>query len=106
MASELLAERGFGLAVINMPWLNRVDLAWLTKTVSPFKHIYVLEDHAPVGGLGDFLLASLMGANLLDGRSLTKFAVEGYPACGTPQEVLHFHGLDGESIASRVLQQH
>jgi transketolase len=105
LASESLAQRGFGLRVVNMPWLNRVDSAWLSETVNPFKRIYVLEDHAPVGGLGDFLLNSLMKANQLDDRSLKKFAVEGYPACGTPQEVLGFHGLDGEAIASRILSQ-
>ena len=26
LASELLAEKGIGLQVVNMPWLNQVDL--------------------------------------------------------------------------------
>jgi transketolase len=104
LATELLAANGFSLEVINMPWLNRVDLAWLTEIVSPFGHIYVLEDHASVGGLGDFLLNSLVRVNLTDGRRLDKFAVEGYPACGTPPEVLRFHGLDGASLAARILR--
>ena len=34
LASELLAQRGLGLKVINMPWLNRSDLEWLSRTVS------------------------------------------------------------------------
>ena len=104
LAAELLAANGFSLEVVNMPWLNRVDLVWLTEIVSPFAHIYVLEDHASVGGLGDFLLNSLVRVNLADGRRLDKFAVEGYPACGAPPEVLRFHGLDGASIATRILR--
>jgi carbamoyltransferase len=38
----------------------------------------------------------------LGGRAITVFGVEGWPACGTPTEALHFHGLDGESLAERI----
>ncbi|MCK6625149.1 MAG: 1-deoxy-D-xylulose-5-phosphate synthase [Anaerolineae bacterium] len=105
LASELLAERNFGLKVVNMPWLNRVDAAWLAQVVSPYPTVYVLEDHAPVGGLGDFLLNVLMAADLLNGRKLHKFAVEGYPACGTPAQALKFHHLDGLSLGEQILQR-
>jgi transketolase len=56
----------------------------------------VLEDHAPVGGLGDALRRAL------GGRPVTVFGVEGWPACGTPSEALRFHGLDGASLAERI----
>jgi transketolase len=103
LASELLAERGFGLRVVNLPWLNRVDARWLAEAVAPYRDVYVIEDHAPVGGLGDCLLNALAGAGALADRRLTKFAVEGYPACGTPQQALRYHRLDGESLAERIL---
>jgi transketolase len=96
-ASELLAEDGFGLAVVNLPWLNTVDADWLGDLVDTHQHVLVLEDHAPVGGLGDTL------RRVLDGRALTVFGVEGWPACGTPSEALRYHGLDGASLAARVL---
>ncbi len=96
IASEVLAERGIGLAVANMPWLNRFDDAWLAETVVPYEHLFVLEDHAPVGGLGDALRREL------DGRPLNVFAVDGWPACGTPAEALRVHELDGESLADRI----
>lgn len=102
VASELLAERGFGLRVVNMSWLNRFDAAWLADAVRPFERVYVLEDHAPVGGLSDRLRDALHAAGLLDGRRLTTFAVEGWPACGTPPEALGAHGLDGISLAERL----
>lgn len=103
LASELLKEQGFGLRVVNMPWLNRVDDQWLAEVLEPCRAIFVLEDHAPVGGLGDHLLNHLVKQNLLADRAFEKFAVEGYPACGTPAQVLRFHRLDGESLAPRVL---
>jgi transketolase len=95
-ASELLAAHGTAVAVVNMPWLNRIDGAWLAELVAPFEQIFVLEDHAPVGALGDALRRELHG------YQLTVFGVEGWPACGTPREALRFHGLDGASLAARI----
>ena len=96
LAAELLADDGATLRVVNMPWLNRFDSEWLATEVAAFEHLLVLEDHSPVGGLGDALRREL------DGRAVTVFGVEGWPACGTPQEALRFHELDGSSLASRI----
>jgi transketolase len=94
-ASELLAERGVGTAVENMPWLNRFDSEWL-RDLDKQDLVVVLEDHAPVGGLGDALRRGLPG------RAIEVFGVEGWPACGTPSESLAAHGLDGASVARRI----
>jgi transketolase len=92
-AAEALGTR---VQVVNMPWLNRVDADWLAELIEPFGEIFVVEDHAPVGALGDSL------RRVLDGRAVTVFGVEGWPACGTPTEALRFHGLDGASLADRI----
>jgi transketolase len=92
-AAEALDRR---LQVVNMPWLNRVDAQWLSELVEPYGELFVVEDHAPVGALGDALRREL------EGRSVTVFGVEGWPACGTPVEALRFHGLDGASLADRI----
>jgi transketolase len=92
-AAEVLDGR---LQVVNMPWLNRIDAAWLEDLAEQFGDVFVLEDHAPVGALGDAVRRAL------DGRSVTVFGVEGWPACGTPSEALRFHGLDGASLADRI----
>jgi transketolase len=92
-AAELLGDR---LQVVNMPWLNRIDGRWLAELVEPFPELLVLEDHAPVGALGDALRRALPQ------RSVTVFGVEGWPACGTPQEALRHHALDGASLADRI----
>ncbi len=97
VASELLAERDVGLAVQDMPWLNRFAEEWLVE-LDAFPHVLVLEDHAPVGGLGDALRRRL-------DREVAVFGVEGWPACGTPAEALHAHGLDGASLADRITAQ-
>jgi transketolase len=96
-AAEALEQRGSALQVVNMPWLNRIDGAWLAELVDAFDDVFVLEDHAPVGGLGDAVRRAL------DGRPVTVFGVDGWPACGTPVEALRFHGLDGASLADRIV---
>lgn len=105
LAADTLRELNFSLHVVNMPWLNRVDKVWLGETLRDHTMIYVLDDHAPVGGLGDLVLDTMMQMGELNGRHVTKFAVEGYPACGTPSEALEFHRLDGASLAERILRQ-
>ncbi|HUP32088.1 MAG TPA: transketolase C-terminal domain-containing protein [Gaiellaceae bacterium] len=90
-AAEILEERGIGLAVVNMPWLNRPGL----EVLDGHEHVFVLEDHAPVGGLGDAMRRA-------GGSSVEVVGVEGWPACGTPAEALRAHGLDGASLADRV----
>jgi transketolase len=90
-----LRARGIQLAVVDMPWLNRFDAAWLEETIAPFEHVFVVDDHSPVGALGDALRREL-------GRPVVVFGVEGWPACGTPVEALRFHGLDGASLADRI----
>jgi transketolase len=96
IASELLAEDGFGLGIVNLPWLNAVDGDWLGELVEPYQHLLVLEDHSPVGALADTLRRAL------DGRAVTAFGVDGWPACGTPGEALRHHGLDGATLAERI----
>jgi transketolase len=95
-AAEALETRGTSVEVVNLPWLNRVDEHWLAELAEPFDELFVLEDHAPVGALGDSVRRAL-GA-----RELTVFGVEGWPACGTPAEALQHHRLDGSSLADRI----
>jgi transketolase len=102
VAAEVLEKQGFHLKVVNMPWLNRVDADWLRRTLEGIDTICVLEDHSPVGGLGDHLLNALVDGGMLKGRSFSKFGVEGYPACGTPPQALRYHRLDGASLAERI----
>jgi transketolase len=94
VASELLAGQGVSLTTIDMPWLNRFDPDWLQELLG-YEHVLVVEDHAPLGGLGDALRRELQ-------RELSVFGVEGWPACGTPAEALRAHGLDGASLARRI----
>lgn len=102
LASEILEENDFGLKVVNMPWLNRIDDEWLKSQTEDYDKIFVLEDHSVFGGLGDQILYSLAKTGGLDGKLFEKFGLDEYPECGTPPEVLGYHRLDGKSLAERI----
>ena len=101
-AAELLQPDGISLKVVNLPWLNEVDLDWLEKVCGKSEHLFSLDNHSGYGGLGDHLLNGLMSSAVLRSRCLTKFAVDEFPACGTPGEALGYHKLDGSSLAERI----
>ena len=99
-AADMLAEKGLDVKVVNMPWLNRVDGPWLKEALGDCPWIFVIEDHAPIGGLADLLSRELR--NIGAPGALCCFGVEGFPVFGLPREVLAFHGLDDASLARRV----
>jgi len=103
-AGEILSEQDFSLKVVNLPWLNRIDVKWLEETIGDCETIFSSDNHSEYGGLGDHLLKALMLSHNLRDKKLIKFAVEEHPACGTPPEALAYHGLDGKSLAVRVLR--
>lgn len=101
-AAEILQGKGISLKIVNLPWLNQVDAAWLRAAIADCRMLFTLDNHSPYGGIGDCLLNALMDSNPLRGRRLVKFGIEGMPACGTPPEVLAYHGVDGNSLAERI----
>ncbi len=104
VAAEQLEERDLGCRVVAMPWLNRDRPRMAGCRGCRCSELVVVEDHASVGALGDALRRALAKAGLDEGRRVSVFGVDGWPACGTPPEALRFHGLDGATLADRVLR--
>lgn len=104
VAAKLLKDRGVSLRVVNLPWLNRIDDKWFEEVVHGFDAIYVMDDHSQVGGLGDCLLNALMACENSRMKRLIKIAIEDFPVCGTPAEVLGHHKLSAQSLVVRILE--
>ena len=105
-AAEVLEDEGFGLKVINMPWLNRVDIQWLEDVLEGFDEVFVVDNHFTYGGLGDTILNAINESDRLRGKRVHKLGLTEHPQWGTPPEVLKYHGLDGESMAERIKCTH
>ena len=103
-AAETLKEPNFSLKVIDLPWLNRIDEEWFKHSIAEYDTVFVLDNHSQYGGLGDQILNAAQKFSATRGKKFVKFGLDEYPACGTPPEVLAYHGLDGESIAAKILQ--
>ena len=104
-AAELLERRKVSVKVVALPWLSHVDLPWLRATVGSARTLITLDNHIVQGGQGALLAQAALRldrANL----SVHSFALEGWPACGTPVEVLAHHRLDAALLSERITAAH
>ena len=46
---------------MTLPWLNRVDPAWLRETIGAAAPIVTLDNHYVHGGQGDMVAAAIAG---------------------------------------------
>ena len=99
-ASRLLAEAGVGLMVVNLPWLNRMDPAWIASLAEGRRLLVTLDDHYLEGGQGQKVLAALASS----GASIKtlQLGMTGVPPSGQPGEVLERLRLDAKGIAAGV----
>jgi len=100
LAADELALEGVSVAVINLPWLNRIEDAWVRDVLGRFSTILTLDNHYVTLGQGVMVAAALARNGVrAEVRSL---GLTDIPACGTNAEVLAHHGLDGPSIARAI----
>jgi transketolase len=100
-AAEELAAQGISAAVIDLPWLNRLDDVWVSEALGSFKHIVTLDNHYLEFGQGVMIAAALARTGV--GAEVTPIGLKEIPACGSNADVLAYHGLDGSSIARTVM---
>jgi transketolase len=101
-AAQLLSERGIGLKVFDLPWLNRVDSEWLEDCIKGYSWVFTLDDHYLAGGQGDLILSRMAEIGLRMPPAAMKFGVDRVPVSGTNDEVLHAHGLDAQALAFQM----
>ena len=105
-ASEQLdCNHGVSLKVVNLPWLNRVDDAWLRDTVDGCRAVFTLDNHYVVGGQGTMLLARLAELDIAPPAVSRRFGLAQVPESGGNVEVLAAHSLDSESLAAAMQRE-
>ncbi len=93
---------GMTVKVVNVPWLNYLDVEWLRQIVSGCQFIVSLDNHFLSGGFGEKLASSLITIDTSFSEFMS-FGLSDIPYCGTNDEVLQAHGLDTLSLVEKVL---
>lgn len=97
-AAEECARQGTGVRLINLPWLNHVDPAWLRGALKGVRRVVTLDNHYRHGGQGD-MIARALAENGLH-LPVSRLGLDDVPACGTNPEVLAHHTLCRAAMAA------
>jgi transketolase len=101
-ATERLESHGLSAGVVALPWLRDIDGAWLGDVLGDAA-LVTLDNHYLSGGHGEAILSALArSSHSLPGQVL-QIGVTEVPRCGSNDEVLRVHRLDGTGIASQIL---
>ena len=95
-AADELAQHGISAAVIDLPWLNRIDDAWV-KSLGAYRQIVALDNHYLEYGQGVMIAAALARNGVR--ADISPIGLKEIPACGSNADVLAYHGLDPAGIA-------
>lgn len=101
-AAAIERQASVSVGVINLPWLNAVDEAWLAAETANSRLVVTIDNHMLAGGLGERIRAALVNAPGAK-RHVVSLGIEGIPACGRNDDIMKHHRLDGESIAETVV---
>jgi transketolase len=100
----LESDHGFGLKVVNLPWLNAVNLEWLDATIGSINEVYALDNHLLSGGQGEIIGNAIARLALPRKVDFVQFGLTEIPECGQNQEILMYYRLDSVGLVSRILE--
>jgi transketolase len=101
-ALDELAKSGIKVRLIDAYSVKPLDARGIAKAVRETGgRLVVVEDHWPEGGLGDAVVAGLVGLGVND-IALRHLAVHDMPSSGKPAELLQAAGISARDIAAAV----
>ncbi len=99
-AQKQLANEGISAEVINIHTIKPLDTEAILESVTKTKCVVTAEEHFKNGGLGDSI-CQLLAEKCP--TPLEMVAVDNeFGQSGTPEELLHFYGLNAEGIVTAV----
>lgn len=101
-AEQVYLTSGLSIKVINLPWLNYVEIDWFKHELEDIKFLFTIEDHYKIGGQSDMISRTLSMHGLMNNIQQSVICVLGIPCGGTNAEVLENEGLDSVSIANKL----
>ena len=100
-AAEILAKKKISVRVIDLYSIKPIDTVTLKRTAQQTKHLIVVEDHYPEGGMAE-AVRSALGK---DAGCVMSLAIRKTPPSGKPEELLTYEGIDAAAIIKAVLKK-
>lgn len=97
-AYSKLQEQGTSVAVVDAYSIKPLDTKTIIRLAEKTKHVVVVEDHYPYGGLGEAVKAALQGVD----TKVTHLCVNKIPRSGKPEELLAYEEIDAAAIMKAV----
>jgi len=97
-AAELLAKQKINVRVIDLYSIKPIDTATLRRAARQTKHIIVVEDHRPEGGIAEAVRTALGNQSC----AVISLTVNKTPHSGTPEQLLKYEGIDAAGIIKAV----
>jgi len=97
-AYRTLQEEKISVSVVDLYCVKPLDETSLKSLAKKTKHIIVVEDHYPSGGIGEAVKNALTGEEV----QIHHLAVKKTPRSGTPGELFRHEEIDAETIVNTV----
>jgi transketolase len=101
-AEDIERSSGASIRLVNLPWLNKIDLRWLREVIGGRRSIVTLDNHYLKGGQGEMVASAIAELGLEPSARVLRVGVTALPECGTNDEVLAHHKLDVASIVKSL----
>lgn len=98
-AQTILGHQNIPVQVIDCYSIKPIDVATLKKAAAESRLILTVEDHYPVGGLGDAVLEALADT---PHPPIIKLAVNKLPRSGKPEELLEYCGISSNALIKMI----
>ena len=99
-AVDLLAGEGIDLSLVTFHTIKPFDESLAREFAAKNKHVFTLEEHSIIGGLGDTVASAVIGHGVETFHKIGINDVFGHS--GKPADLLKEYGLTGPQIAENI----
>lgn len=99
-AVDLLAGEGIDLSLVTFHTIKPFDESLARELAAKNKHVFTLEEHSIIGGLGDTVASAVIGHGV---ETFHKIGINDvFGQSGKPADLLKEYGLTGPQIAENI----
>jgi transketolase len=98
-SAELAARAGYPIGVYSMPWIHPLDSQRLA-VLNRFQHIFALEEHVSMGGMGSSLRENLPASTVVESVA---YPLELLSRVGSQNYLRKLAGLTAEELVKKVV---